>query len=70
MMLAAHSMGVGSCWIGLAKYLDTDPTFMEEIGVPADHRLIAPLVFGYPAVKDRRAPARNRDVILSWIDDQ
>lgn len=24
MMLAAHSLGVGSCWVGLAKHLGED----------------------------------------------
>jgi len=68
MMLAARSLGVGSCWIGLAMPLGTDMEFRNEIGVPADHNLVAPLIFGYPVKADQRAPARNNDVILKWID--
>ncbi|WP_424357463.1 nitroreductase family protein [Methanocella sp. MCL-LM] len=68
MMLAAHSMGIGSCWIGLAMALGSDPAFLEEIGVPQDYKLIAPLIFGYPEKKSPRAPARNRDVVLKWIE--
>ncbi|WP_410507031.1 nitroreductase [Methanosarcina hadiensis] len=68
MMLAAHSLGIGSCWIGLAAGLDNDKEFLKEVGVPEGHKLIAPLIFGYPAKESRKAPARNEDVILKWID--
>jgi nitroreductase len=68
MMLAARSLGAGSCWIGLAMPLGSDTEFRNEMGVPADHNLAAPLIFGYPVKADQRAPARNNDVILKWID--
>ncbi len=67
MMLAAHSLGIGSCWIGLALHLGRDEEFLKEAGVPEGHKLVAPLIFGYPAKGERKAPARNEDVILKWI---
>jgi len=67
MMLAAHSLGIGSCWIGLAAGLGSDEAFLKENGVPKDHKLVAPLIFGYPAKSALPAPARNADVILKWI---
>jgi nitroreductase len=68
MMLAAHSLGLGSCWIGLAAGLGNDAEFLKEAGVPEGHKLIAPLIFGYPAKEKLKAPARNADVILKWIN--
>jgi nitroreductase len=68
MMLAARSLGVGSCWIGLASPLGTDQEFREEIGVPENHVLIAPLIFGYPLKENTRAPPRDNEVLLKWID--
>lgn len=68
MMLAANSLGIGSCWIGLAAGLGNDKEFLKEVGVSEGHKLIAPLIFGYPAKENRKAPARNVDVILKWID--
>lgn len=68
MMLAAHSLGIGSCWIGLAAGLGNDTEFLKEVGVPEGYKLIAPLIFGYPARENQKAPARNADVILKWID--
>jgi nitroreductase len=68
MMLAAQSLGIGSCWIGLAEGLGYDMEFLKEVGVPEGHKLIAPLIFGYPAKQNLKAPARNADVILKWIN--
>ncbi|WP_440948844.1 nitroreductase family protein [Methanosarcina sp. T3] len=68
MMLAARSLGIGSCWIGLAAGLGNDTEFLKEVGVPGGHKLIAPLIFGYPAKENQKAPARNTDVVLKWIN--
>ena len=68
MMLAASSLGVGSCYVGIGQALYVDREVLDEIGVPADHKLISPLIFGYPAEKNIPAPARNKEVILKWID--
>ncbi|MDQ1253152.1 MAG: hypothetical protein QG646_2300 [Euryarchaeota archaeon] len=68
MMLAAQSLGIGSCWIGLAGGLGYDMEFLKEVGVPEGHKLIAPLIFGYPVKEKLKAPARNSDVILKWIN--
>lgn len=67
MMLAAHSLGIGSCWIGLAMPLGSDPAVLGELGVPQDHKLVAPLIFGRPAKKINRAPERRKDVLLGWL---
>jgi len=67
MMLAAHSFGIGSCWIGLSLGLGVDKEFLKEVGVPEGHKLVAPLIFGYPAKGELKAPARNSDVILKWM---
>jgi nitroreductase len=68
MMLAARSLGVGSCWIGLASPLGADPEFRKETGVPEQYMLVAPLIFGYPAKENTRAPPRDNEVLLNWID--
>jgi nitroreductase len=68
MMLAARSLGIGSCWIGLASPLGSDQGFRKEIGVPENFALIAPLIFGYPAQENTRVPHRDNEVLLKWID--
>jgi nitroreductase len=68
MMLAAWSLGLGSCYIGLAQPLERVASMMKELGVSERHRLVASLIFGFPAGGELKAPERNRDVILRWID--
>jgi nitroreductase len=67
MMLAAHSMGIGSCWIGFASPLGYVPEVFKELNVPEDHRLIAPLVFGYPKKKDMAPTQRSEPKITAWL---
>jgi nitroreductase len=67
MMLAGRSLGIGSCFIGLALVLDSDAATREDLKVPGGHRLIAPLIFGYPVKDIQTAPSRKEDVILNWI---
>jgi nitroreductase len=67
MMLAARSLGIGSCWIGLAMPLGQDEAFLREMKVPGGHRLVAPLIFGYPIKDIQIAPPRRGDVVLNWV---
>ncbi len=68
MMLAARSLGLGSCYIGLAQPLERVASIMKELGVSEKQRLVASLIFGFPVGGVLKAPERNRDVILKWID--
>ena len=66
MMLAAKSFGLGSCWIGFASPFMSSPEFMEEVGIPAHHRLIAPIILGYPRSEPAQAD-RGEPKIVKWI---
>ena len=64
-MLAAHSMSLGSCWIGSARHLEKNPGLVEELGIPDDYHLVASLVLGYPA-EEPEMPARPEPAV-HWI---
>ncbi|MDD1751551.1 MAG: nitroreductase family protein [Methanotrichaceae archaeon] len=65
MFLKAYQEGLGSCFIGFACFLNQDPELLAEIGIPKDHELIAPMIFGYPAEKPVSRPREAK--ILNWI---
>jgi nitroreductase len=59
LMLAAHGMGLASCWIGLAQgWLNQEPV-KDELGIPRDWTVVAPIVVGHPRGPAPPAPQRR-----------
>lgn len=56
-MLAAHDMGLGTCWIGYGEHVLNTPEFKARYGVPEEYSLVCPLSIGYPKTQ---APPRQR----------
>lgn len=48
LMLAARDEGLGSCWIGFARPWLDHPDTKAELKLPAQYRVVAPIVLGYP----------------------
>lgn len=66
MMLAAHALGLGSCWINRAREeFDSEEgrAILAELGVEGDYEGIGHCVVGYPA-DDPAAPARRAGRVL------
>lgn len=67
MFLAAQSLGLGSCFIGLAQPLNNDKNLLASLGLPDGYEIVAPLIFGYPA-EEKEAPERTfEDKVLKRI---
>jgi nitroreductase len=62
-LLAAHSMGLGTCLIGYAvAAMKKDPSIQQSIGIPSEediHAVIA-LGFGYPDEVYQKAAGRKK----------
>ena len=58
-MLSACSRGLGTCWIGLGRFIK-DRELLDLIGMPEGDQIVAPIVIGYPIdipdVPDRMGP--------------
>ncbi|VVB95656.1 Coenzyme F420:L-glutamate ligase [uncultured archaeon] len=65
MMLAAHSLGIGSCWIGGAAVIQQSEELMAELKIPHNYKIVAPLIFGYP----RTVPPtpEKREPVIFWM---
>ncbi len=49
MLLAARSIGIGSCWIGFADIVfNKSNRIKKKYYVPSNHKVMATLIFGYP----------------------
>jgi nitroreductase len=48
MVLAAHSMGLGTCWVSFAMFLEKSKKFRQLFGIEPPMRLATSLALGYP----------------------
>jgi nitroreductase len=65
LMLAACAIGLGTCCIGSAVAALNSPAMKEELGIPDDIDVVAPIVVGVPAA-NATEPTRRRPDILAW----
>jgi len=65
LMLAAYSMGLGSCVIGFAVPALNTPEIKSELGIPADCTAIAPIIVGVPTGETPRT-TRKEPEMLAW----
>ncbi len=65
-LLAAHSLGLGSCWIGYAEGLNHNAQAKDKLQVPPDFDLVIFLILGYPSQPLSPPPTRTPK-ILKWI---
>jgi len=65
MMLAAQSLGIGSCWIGGAAVIQQSEELMAELKIPPNYRIVAPLIFGYPGTTP--LTPEKREPVIFWI---
>ncbi|MBI5679728.1 MAG: nitroreductase family protein [Methanobacterium sp.] len=79
MLLAAESIDIGSCWIGLARFFFENPENVENLGIPEGYKPYYAVTLGYKAVEisnfdaskseisngstNNRAPERNKNVV-------
>lgn len=66
LMLAAHSLGIGSCWIHRAKETFERPEgkeLLKALGVEGDYEGIGNCVLGYPAEPPKEAAPRKADYV-------
>jgi nitroreductase len=69
MMLAAHALGIGSCWVGLGHFIGLNKGLMQTIGVPGKYHIAACLIFGHSeqtsGIPLMRKPCSD---VIRWID--
>ena len=67
MFLAAHSLGVGSCWINQLNLLNDESLFREymtRLGIPKPNRIFGCACFGYADGPIREAAPRKEGCVV------
>ena len=67
MILAAHSMGAASCWIGLIKVLMYLPKWRKKFGIKFPYSLEVCIAFGWPSPKADGPVAREAQLV-QWFE--
>jgi nitroreductase len=66
MVLAAHSLGLGTCWIGMITVLMMNPFWRKKLGVTAPYELSDCLVLGWPR-GDYEGEVAREVQLVEWI---
>jgi nitroreductase len=64
-MLAAHSLGLGSCWVGFGSMVTDDAEVRNILELKEDETIFGPILLGYPKGYPERPFKREPKV--KWI---
>ena len=65
MMLAAHSLGLGSCIVGFGALVTDDPTVVEALELGKNEKIHGPIVLGYTGLYPE--PPEKKGPVVKWI---
>jgi nitroreductase len=60
--LAAHSLGLGTCWVAWFK----EEKVKDILGIPEDVRVVALTPLGYPDESPERPPRKNLEELIVY----
>lgn len=66
MMLAARSMGIGSCWVYYGQLILDVPEVRQTLELTEGEKVYGPIVFGYPK-GDFPPPPPKREPVIKWV---
>jgi nitroreductase len=64
-MLAAYSLGIGSCWVAFGSMVTEDPEIVKALELKGDEKIYGPILLGYP--KDYPDPPKKKEPVVKWI---
>lgn len=68
MVLAAHSLGLGTCWIGMISVLMMNPFWRKKLCVKSPYELTTCLIMGWPKA-DYDGEVEREVQLVDWIDE-
>jgi nitroreductase len=68
MMIAAHTIGLGSCWIGFTKFLNQNKKVLADLEIPSGYHISVALIVGHPQQKPSKPSLRKPMAdVINWI---
>jgi len=66
-VLAAHSLGLGTCWIGMMTVLMMNPMWRRKLGVKSPYELTDCIVLGWPK-GDYDGEVTREVQLVEWLE--
>ena len=68
MLLAAHALGLGACWIAVygVNTVESEEKVRAIMGIPKDFRIIAIVALGWPAETPGPKSLRPVEEVVYW----
>ncbi|TAL25490.1 MAG: nitroreductase family protein, partial [Nitrospirae bacterium] len=64
-MLAAYSLGLGSCWVGFGSMVTDNKEIINALELKDDEKIFGPILLGYPKVYPD--PPQKKEPVVKWI---
>jgi nitroreductase len=64
-MLAAYSLGIGSCWVGFGSMVTADADVVKALDLKDDEKIYGPIILGYPKIFPDPPP--KKDPVVRWL---
>ncbi len=68
-VMAAHSLGLGTCWVGLVSFLNESDEWRERLGVEDPYEIIEAISVGYPLGKPMLNAVARETHETVWLED-
>jgi nitroreductase len=68
-VMAGHSLGLGTCWVGLSSFLNDSPEWRERLGVEDPYQIIEAISVGYSLGKPTRNTVSRETHETVWLED-
>ena len=65
MMLAAYSLGLGSCWVQFGSFVTDNEEINRALGLKEDEKIFGPVIIGYPETVPESPEKRLPEI--KWI---
>ncbi|HDH04864.1 MAG TPA: nitroreductase family protein [Nitrospirae bacterium] len=65
MMLAAHSLGLGSCWVAFGSFVTHNEEIKKTLDIKDDEKIFGPIIIGYP--EGVTEPPEKKPPEIKWL---
>ena len=66
MMLAARSLGIGSCWVKIGQLVTADPEVQQSLEIIEGEKVYGPIILGFPR-EGFPQPVNNAPLPITWL---